>query len=254
MSTQWFLAAVPSSTLFWDVFTKTLLEHPSFSEVFAPLLVGCILAWLGLGVYFRRKEYELVQKRYLDDGLDLLVDDFGATLANYRSNWFDGILLIQAFRNGVVSECEVERGARQQPGSYGMATVQRLERMVGDEKHSLSWMTQSLYAFVDRANSFVHYDLAPGIREARRLSDEGPSAANGDEIQKAISEYEERMKQLPGDCKPYEVFVTQMGELAGILEQQEFSLKMIRRFRQHKRVRAWVSRLHEQRAEIQDVG
>lgn len=241
------------SIVYWDAFIKALLEHPSFSEVFAPLIVGGVLAFLGLRPFFRRKAYELVQKRYLDDTLDLLVDDFGATLANHRANWYDGIWLLTSLKNDLANECNVELGMRQRPGSFNTAIVQRLERLVGDDEHSLSWMTQKLYAHVDKANAFLYHDLVPGVKAAQqRLNEQAPAAVR-DKTQLAVSKYESRLKLLSEEWIPYERFLAHLGELAGILEQQKFTLRMIRRFRQNSQVRRWLAQLNEQRVALEKL-
>lgn len=235
----------------WNAFATTLIEHPSFSEVFAPLFVGGVLAYLGMRFFFKRKAYELVQKRYLDDTMDNLVDDCGTTLANFRSNWHDGNLLLRSFNEGVVKECKVELGVRQRPGSFNSAMVQRLERLVGDERHSLSWMVQALYVFVDKANSFLHYDLVPGTKEVQKRIDDKTSTHGKEHKMAAAQEYQSKLILLKKQARPYNQFLAHLGELAGLLEQQKFTLRTIRRFRNGRLVREWLSNLNKQRAQLE---
>ena len=48
---------------------------------------------LGLCAYHKQKEYELVRRRYLDEGLDAYAEDVEHALSVLRQNWAHGVAI-----------------------------------------------------------------------------------------------------------------------------------------------------------------
>jgi hypothetical protein len=63
------------------------------------LLVVIFTALLGLLVYFRQKEREPVRQRYLDNGIDLIVDNISAAWQLFQQNWARCLLLLKTYQD-----------------------------------------------------------------------------------------------------------------------------------------------------------
>ena len=51
------------------------------------LIVALLVAQFGLTIYFRQKEHELVQKRYLEGCIDVLAGELEIAFGAFRHNW-----------------------------------------------------------------------------------------------------------------------------------------------------------------------
>jgi hypothetical protein len=68
-------------------------------NVCTTLLVVIFTAVIGRWVYFRQKEYELVRQRYLENGIDLIVDHIASALQLFQQNWARSLLLLKIYRD-----------------------------------------------------------------------------------------------------------------------------------------------------------
>jgi len=80
-------------TIDWPWLSKTA------TELAANLGVGLLLAFAGLRLYFRQKEYELVKQRYLDQCLDIVLAELDETAGAFLHNWSRCIEIVREFRD-----------------------------------------------------------------------------------------------------------------------------------------------------------
>lgn len=61
-----------------------------FQEGIKALLAACagiLAAWIGLNIYFRQKEYELIKQRYLENSLDIITAELELRYNVLSHNW-----------------------------------------------------------------------------------------------------------------------------------------------------------------------
>ena len=68
-------------------------------RIVASLLAGIALAYFGLRLYFRQKEYELVKQRYLDQCLDVVAGELDEVTSVLLNNWARSLELVKELRD-----------------------------------------------------------------------------------------------------------------------------------------------------------
>ena len=64
-----------------------------------PVAVALIVYFLGKSTYFRQKEYEMITKIYLEEGLDSISKNVDSSLAIFRHNWWVSTVVLKHFRD-----------------------------------------------------------------------------------------------------------------------------------------------------------
>ena len=65
----------------------------------ATILAALIAVGAGIWAFYRQREHELVQKRYLEEGLDVIVSTAENALFIYHHNWARCLELLKSFRD-----------------------------------------------------------------------------------------------------------------------------------------------------------
>ena len=65
----------------------------------ATILAALIAVGAGIRAFYRQREYELVQKRYLEEGLDVIISTAENALFTYHHNWARCLELLKSFRD-----------------------------------------------------------------------------------------------------------------------------------------------------------
>lgn len=63
------------------------------------LLVGLTIARVGLWIYFRQKEYELVKQRYLEQSIDVVAAELESAMGAFSHNWGRCLQLLKEYRD-----------------------------------------------------------------------------------------------------------------------------------------------------------
>jgi hypothetical protein len=61
-----------------------------------PVALG---AWIGLRLYFRQKEYELIKQRYLEGAVDIVAAEVEQAFGTFSHNWARCLNIVKAFRD-----------------------------------------------------------------------------------------------------------------------------------------------------------
>lgn len=72
--------ASPGDAVSW---TTAAIE---WGKLLAPIVAVLIAYFLGAAAYFRQKEYELVRKRYLEEGVDVISEEADKALGVFWRN------------------------------------------------------------------------------------------------------------------------------------------------------------------------
>jgi hypothetical protein len=70
----------------------------TYVQAWIPLAAILLAFVLGRFAYFRQKEYELITRRYLDEGLDTISESVDKSLAIFRHNWNQSLVVLKHFR------------------------------------------------------------------------------------------------------------------------------------------------------------
>lgn len=63
------------------------------------IAAACVAAWLGVKVFLRQKEYDLVKQRYLEGGIDVVAAHQEEALGIFHHNWARCLQLVKMFRD-----------------------------------------------------------------------------------------------------------------------------------------------------------
>jgi hypothetical protein len=188
--------------------------------------------------YFRQKEYELVQRRYLEEGVDVLLATAEAALNAYSLNWARGLMLIKAFREpSALKVQELSAGFLEMPTNpFALTANYRVSEIVGS---SVIWQTyQLVLAFAQNSSTLIRDEVVGVIRMSMERD---PRIDASREV--IVSEAEQVMRDLNEKSHRYHVFLSQVQRIARLLERQRFQFSAIQKLRDHEEVRAAVQAL-----------
>lgn len=188
--------------------------------------------YLGMKTYFRQKEYELVQKRYLDDGIDRVISEAEEALSVFRHNWSQSLFALKLFRDigaqPANEHCEKTLLPLRQ-ASPEVGPAYRLKSLVGDD---IFWeVHQMLLGAVAAANFFFIRDLGSAFRAG---AEGQPLQVTREEAFNAL--YQECMR-LRRNVEPFYKCVGALQNISKLLEGKKFSFKAIQEFKDTEVVR-----------------
>ena len=104
-------------------------------QIFSPFIVAIVAASVGIFVYHKQKEYELVLQRYLIDCIDLICADIDYSLGLFRNNWVRCLQLLKQFRDVEFAMNEKDYASLYIPFDYKHFTITpfiRLKKLIDD--------------------------------------------------------------------------------------------------------------------------
>lgn len=213
----------------------------------APLLLAYLVYRLGLRAYSRQKEYELVRRRYLDEGLDAVAADVEHALAVFRNNWQHCLIILRYYRDmdaampqELLSKGYIEIDQSQ----FRLRPNYRVGELLGDPDQIFWKVQQSLFAQVAGATSTFRDDIGSAIRLT--ISENAEPSVSKDEMVRAFfGECENRNTEL----RRYHAFLSAIQDITTEFEKHRFTLKTVHRFKYKRRTKAIVDRLKRQFAD-----
>lgn len=208
---------------------------------FVPLVAALLVYFLGRAAYFRQKEYELLVRRYLDEGLDAIAKNVDRSLALFRHNWWQSTVLLKNFRDlGIDIRPELYREAFSEPDEslFEVWRDYRLNDIVEDDIFNRAH--QSLDAFVRSTYAFFKDDLATMVRVTVEGGKELEVKASRDQI---ITGYFEEVERLDREARRYYVLLGELQAISSVIQSERFSLKSIKRLKERAEVVNAVARL-----------
>lgn len=198
-------------------------------------------AWLGLKVFLRQKEFELVKQRYLEGAIDVIAQQHEEVLGIVCHNWARCLHLLLAFRDESDSFDieELQRGFLALDSSkFHTIAHHRLQVLVGSE---IFWEVYQLaLSFAVNANVKVTKEIPAAIRI--KLSTEKIVA----EIEKIVEESIALVQRIDNESQKFSFLTKELELLAGTLQVEQLTFKNVSTFRERPDVKASVSRLKEQ--------
>lgn len=221
--------------------------------VVAPLAVG-VLAYID---FFRRRrtaererreehEYDLVRKRYLDEGLDQLIANVQNALSAFQRNYSLALSLLKQYRDfGATMD-------RPNPATFLSATldemnvrpVHRVRILVQDD---VVWdLVQLLSGFMFSAQFDIQHDLAGGINTI--IEGKAQLKVPKEEMLKT---YRTKLSALNSQSHKYFIFLSFLHHLSTIFERNKFTFESMESFSTRADVSDILGKLHMLRDELQ---
>ena len=205
----------------------------AFQPLF-PMLISVLIAFIGYTNYLRQREHELVRKRYLDEGVDLLISRLDEILSIFRHNLNLSATVLKKFREfgPIVDNTYLKDIRAVDQGGMSITAVHRFKLLVND---NCVWDgLQEAFAFVVEANAFFCDDLLEACGEQIRGN------ITKDQI---ADQYMELVLKREQESHVHYMFISELLMLATILEQSKFTFKSISRFHKLRTVKATIDRI-----------
>lgn len=113
-------------------------------RIVASVFAGLALAYFGLRIYFRQKEYEIVKQRYLDQSLDVVAGELDEITSVLLNNWARSLELVKELRDapGNFEKSHLEQGFLPLRGSnFNHTAHHRLKTLI---KSQIIWSCYQL--------------------------------------------------------------------------------------------------------------
>lgn len=210
-----------------------------------PFLAAFIAFILGLKAFYIHKEYDVVRKRYLEDGLDLLTEDIEHALMIFKKNWSHSLKIIRQFKNSR-SDMRVELlevgFLDYDMSKFRISPNYRVNTLLGDD---VIWkLQQHLVVIVMEADEFMREEVCGVIRHI----------LSGKQVGKPIDQIIETMFQecvkLWDRGAKYHILVAEIQRLSEEYERKKFTMKGIHNFKHTQFSKEYVSNLKKVFADV----
>jgi hypothetical protein len=206
----------------------------------APLGAALVAYLLGLRAYHLQREYELVRRRYLDEGLDAFAGDVEHALGVFKNNWQHSLTILKHYREmgGAMRKELLESGFLDvQMTQFRVRPNYRIGTLVGDP---VFWnVQQMLFAFVGTSTAFFREDLCGAVRHAIN-----GGALKGSK-QDMIGEYVKVCEEHLATSDRYHILLGEVQAVTAEFEKKRLTLSTIQTFKKRKAVKESVQRLKQ---------
>lgn len=189
------------------------------------LLVGLTIAGVGLWIYFRQKEYELVKQRYLEQSIDVLASELESALGTFSHNWARCLQILKEYR-----DMEEHFEPEQLFSGFLKFESSRFQRIAHHRLRSLIqsdviWnVCQLALAFATAANAKAASEI-PAVIKAR-LKGQATQAPHAVIVEAGFAE----MKKLDEKSHKFAHLLSALQAIAEELEKQRLNFKSLKTF------------------------
>ena len=205
--------------------------------------VGAAIAapLIGLYVYFRQKQYDLVRTRYLDNGMDVIAAHVEYALGIFRHNWARSLNVLKHYRDmgpDMPRYLYSSGFLELDPAAYKTVHGFLLRELTGED--IFPNVLQILFSFVHNSNALFIYDLCSTVRVSIEGGEGHQIKSSRDEI---VESYFKEMDELNEKCEKFYVFQGALHNISGALARQRFQFRTISRLHKHSVVAQTVEML-----------
>jgi len=204
------------------------------------VLAAGFAAWLGLKVFLRQKEFDLVKQRYLEGAVDVIAAHHEEVQGIVCHNWARCLHVLMAFRDEKESFNleELNRGFIE-PDSSKFNTIahHRLQLLVGSE--SFWHVYQLALSFATNANVKVTMEIPDTIR--LKLTTTKITADIAEIVKKGM----ELVQKLDDESHKFAVLTRELEAIAGTLQTEDMRFKNVLAFRDRPEIKLAVKRLEK---------
>jgi hypothetical protein len=184
-------------------------------------LAGAVtVALLARYFYYRQKEFELLTKRYLEDGTEAVGASVDRSLAIWKHNWTIAQTVVGMIRHRleIPSELLDVKYVCPDPSDYREWADYRLVELVGDG--TIHKAHQSLDAFVRTTHAYFQYELHPWAKTL---------AKGGKDVSDILAKHAALMKRYEGEADRFYGLLDLLQTLSRRIERQRWSFRRLRR-------------------------
>lgn len=206
----------------------------------ATIVAAALAVSGGIWGFFRQKEYELVQKRYLEEGLDEVISTAVNSLNTFHHNWARCLELLKSFRDvETIKLEELEAGFLQLPTDrFALTPNYRVNQIIDSP---VVWQAfQLLISFAQTACSVARYEIPAALK--LKLTSNQIHASRQEMVDQAMKVLED----LDAKSHHFHLLISQLQDISILLEEQKFALKDIRMLRKHPVVMNAIERLEKE--------
>lgn len=197
-------------------------------------------AWLGLKVFLRQKQFELVKQRYLEGAIDVVAAHHEQAMGIYNHNWARCLQILKLFRDEKDSFHveELDKGFLPLDASqFHVVAHHRLQLLVGSQ---VFWEVYQLaLSFAVNSNAQVSKEVPETIRLKLRTTKIDV------DIEKIVEESFQHLQKLHEESHKFAVLTRELEALAGMLQTEDLTFKKVLAFRNQAAVKASVDRLEK---------
>lgn len=208
----------------------------------ATILAALLAVGGGICGFFRQKEYELVQKRYLEDGLDVVISTAVNSLNTFHHNWARCLELLKTFRDvDTMKPEELDVGFLQLPTDrFALIANYRVNQIVDSP---VVWQAfQLVISFAQTACSVSRDEIPAALK--LKLTTSQTQASRQEMADVAMME----LQDLDTKSHRFHLFIRQLQDISMLLEEQKFALNDIRALRKHPVVVGALEKLKKEYA------
>ena len=208
----------------------------------ATILAAIIAVAAGIWAFYRQREYELVQQRYLEEGLDVVIATAENALYTFHHNWARCLELLKSFRDVEHMKAEdFDSGFLHLPTDrFALTANYRVNQIV--DSPTVWRVFQLITAFSQTACS-VARDEIPAALKIKLTTDEVKASRKV-----MVDEAMKLLEELDTKARHFYAFIGHMQDIAMLLEEQKFALKQIRTLRKHPAVIEALAKLEDRYA------
>lgn len=210
----------------------------------------------GSFIYYRQKEYELAQKRYLFEGIDQLSQLVDNELFVYRYNWSKSLLNIKYLVDFLKIE-DLKNNEKKHKNllelldeklksfnSSAMQIIPNYRTKILLDSYIIWKISQSFEVFCKTSNTIMCSDLKAEI-ELVIKNKESPTKPEYDNYhpKQVIDNYRIKLEELNEKSKRFHQFLASLQDIAFILERKKFSFKGIIKFHESNEVKKIIDNL-----------
>lgn len=214
------------------------------ATVIVAVLIVIITPLIATTAYFKRKEYETVRQRYLDDGLVKIIQQAEYGLGVFEYNWAHSVHLLKTYRD-LGPNCPPEFykfGFANFDASISFEASRHylLTDLIGDKVYFD--IHQLLIGYLHEADNLFKLDLGSALRLSLEGAEGGTIISAPQEIYES---YKEALEKIHKESEPYYVFLGNLQLITSELSRRRYNFKSLKKFKNEPQVIKSIASLKE---------
>lgn len=208
------------------------------------LLAAWIAYKFGMQKYLHQRGHEQITKRYLEDGVDLVIEGIEHALGVWRENFAHSLRILKNFREkqklGITlnpNEYDGTQFRRYKQELFYFTPFYKLQTIIGDTENIFHSQTCRLFAFVEKVNNFCQYDLCVAIKE---FVEGGTYLITAEELCK---QYKLKIEEYGDEASKYYTLIGELQNIAWIIETNAMLLEDMEKLKDRRDIKDCMKRL-----------
>ncbi|ADE17018.1 hypothetical protein Nhal_4010 (plasmid) [Nitrosococcus halophilus Nc 4] len=198
---------------------------------------------LGLYLYFRQKEYELIKQRYLEGAIDIIAAEVEQAFGIVNHNWARCLDILKMYRDEKdhFDVRELKKGFLDLDCSkFHRIPHYRIRHLIGSQCIWIAYQKAMVFTAIE--NTKITKEIPEAIR--LKLTKDCITART----EELVNDANRELKEIEERSHKFDYLTEELHNLSYLLENQRFSLKGIKKFSEKSKVKDIVNRLHNKLA------